>query len=229
MDMPAAVLWDMDGTIVDTEPLWMAAETRLVESFGGTWTQEQGLQLVGSGPEDAGRVLRAAGVALEPQEIQDVLTADVAAALGAGPPPFRPGAAPLLAALRDAGVPTALVTMSLRLLADAVLAHLPQGIFDVIVSSDTSPRPKPHPDPYLRAAELLGADIRRCVALEDSPNGLRSALSSGAVTIAVPHIVPLDGLGAHAVWSSLADRGLGDLAVVFASHGTAVAGREVQR
>lgn len=74
---PHAVLWDMDGTIVDTEPYWMAAETALVESFGGTWTHEQALQLVGLGLDTSGAILQAAGVEMSVQEIVDHLTAAV--------------------------------------------------------------------------------------------------------------------------------------------------------
>ncbi len=206
MRMPDAVLWDMDGTIVDTEPFWMAAETRLVESFGGQWGPEQGLTLVGRGLEDAAGVLQQAGVQLDIADIVDTLTDEVTRMLHAHTPPLRAGVLELLASLRESGVPTGLVTMSLRRMAHAVVEALQPHIFDVIVSGDSARQPKPHPDPYLQAAEALGADITRCVVIEDSPGGVRAGVSAGAVTIGVPHLLALDGLGAHALWPTLAGR-----------------------
>lgn len=219
MGLPDAVLWDMDGTIVDTEPYWMAAETRMVQAHGGSWSPEQGLQLVGNGLEESAQVLQTAGVVLTTSEIIDSLSDEVTAAINGGTPPFRPGAVELLRALRQAGVRLALVTMSLRRMAEAVVAHLDAGTFDVIVSGDAVARPKPFPDPYLQAAELLGLDIRRCLAFEGSPGGLRAALASGAVTVGVPHMIDLSGLGAHALWPTLAGRGLDDIAALLAEHG----------
>ena len=111
--LPDAVLWDMDGTLVDTEQYWMAAEGALVERFGGTWTHEQALTLVGQGLETSATILQGAGVRMAAHEIVDHLTAEVMRALEEYGPPLRPGAAELLAALRAAGVRCALVTMSL--------------------------------------------------------------------------------------------------------------------
>ncbi len=210
--MPDAVLWDMDGTIVDSEPYWMAAETRMVESFGGVWTHEHGIQLVGRGLEDSASILQRAGVRREIPDIVSTLTDEVTSMLRTSPPEFRPGAVDLLRALREAGIPTALVTMSLRRMADAVVAALAPHDFDAIVSGDSARRPKPYPDPYLQAAELLGVDIERCIVIEDSPGGVRAGLASGAITIGVPHFLPLDDLGAHALWPTLEDRNPHDLA-----------------
>ncbi len=201
--LPAAVLWDMDGTIVDTEPYWMASEVELVERFGGTWTHEQALGMVGLGLHDAAVILQGAGVDLTAEQIIEFLTGRVMTLLRERGNPFRPGARELLRELRENGVKTALVTMSLRKMTEIVIGQIPFEAFDVVIAGDDATRPKPHPDPYLQAADALGVDIAETVAIEDSPNGLRSALASGAVTVGVPHMVPLDGLGAHAVWSSL--------------------------
>ena len=103
----------MDGTLVDTEPYWMAAETPLVESFGGTWSHEQGLRLVGLGLEDSARIFQDAGVRMGVHDIVDHLTDDVMRQLASKGVPFRPGARELLADLRTAGIRTGLVTMSL--------------------------------------------------------------------------------------------------------------------
>lgn len=215
---PAAVLWDMDGTLVDTEPYWMAAETPLVERFGGTWTHEQALGMVGLALEDSARLLQNAGVSWGVDDIIAYLTDEVLRQLATTGVPFRPGARELLADLKANGVKTALVTMSMRRMALSVVDLIDFAAFDVVVAGDDVERPKPHPDPYLQAATLLGVDIRDTVAVEDSPNGLRSALASGAVSLGVPLMVSLDGVGAHALWPSLAGRTTADLRDLHAAH-----------
>jgi HAD superfamily hydrolase (TIGR01509 family) len=208
----------MDGTLVDTEPYWMAAETPLVESFGGTWTHEQALQLVGLGLADSARILQGAGVRMEVPAIIDHLTDTVITSLETTGVPFRPGARELLAELKERGVKTALVTMSVRRMAERVAGLMAPGTFDVIVAGDDVERPKPHPDAYLKACTLLGVAPERCVAIEDSPNGVRAAVASGAVTLGVPLMVSLDDSGAHELWPSLAERGVDDLAALLDTH-----------
>ncbi|HWS52429.1 MAG TPA: HAD family phosphatase [Microbacterium sp.] len=212
---PRAVLWDMDGTLVDTEPYWMLAETELVESFGGTWSHQDALQLVGSGLIDSALILQRAGVDMEPTAIVDHLTDRVAGTLRTQGVPFRPGARELLRDLKDAGIPTALVTMSLRRMALGVTDLIDFEAFDHVIAGDDVTEPKPHPEPYLRAAELLGIDIAHAVVIEDSPTGLQAGLASGAVTLGVPHVVSLDGLGAHELWPTLHGRTTADLADLF--------------
>jgi HAD superfamily hydrolase (TIGR01509 family) len=199
----------MDGTIVDTEPFWMRAETALVQRFGGSWSPEQALALVGLGLEDSARILQRRGVRLPVPEIIDTLTDDVVRDL-AGGLPWRPGALDLLGALRDAGVPTALVTMSVRRMAEAIAAAIPFPAFDAIVSGSDVDRPKPFPDAYEQAAELLGIDPTEAVAIEDSPTGLASAVAAGTTAIGVPHLVPLPA-GTWTLWPTLEGRGLADL------------------
>jgi HAD superfamily hydrolase (TIGR01509 family) len=214
----SAVLWDMDGTLVDTEPYWMAAETPLVERFGGTWSHEQALSLVGMGLEDSARIFQAAGVRMGVRDIIDHLTDDVMRQLSEGGGPFRPGARELLADLRAAGIKTGLVTMSMRRMADTVVDLIDFDAFDVVIAGDESTRPKPFPDPYLQACEALGVTPAEVVAIEDSPNGLRSAVASGAATIGVPLMVSITGAGAHAVWPTLDGRTAQDVASFHASH-----------
>lgn len=218
IELPRAVLWDMDGTVVDTEPYWMSAESALIESFGGTWSHEQAMQLVGNGLEDSARLLQAAGVRMGVTEIVDHLTDEVRRLLATQGVPFRPGAQDMLRALRAAGIPTALVTMSLRRMAVDIVSLMDFPAFDLVVGGDEVERPKPFPDPYLQAARTLGVDIVDTVALEDSPTGVRSAASSGAVTIGIPHIVALDGVGADVLWSTLEGRSVEDLAAEFVAH-----------
>ncbi|MGN7965115.1 HAD family hydrolase [Microbacterium sp. 22179] len=215
---PRAVLWDMDGTVVDTEPYWMAAETRLVESFGGTWTHEDALQLVGSGLIDSAIILQNAGVRMEAEAIVAHLTDEVQNLLRTEGVPFRPGARELLLDLKQAGITTALVTMSLRRMALSVVDLIDFPAFDLVVAGDDVDNPKPHPEPYLQAAALLDIDIAEAIVIEDSPTGVRAGIASGAVTLGVPHIVPLDDLGAHELWPTLDGRTAHDLVDLLDRH-----------
>ncbi len=201
----------MDGTLVDTEPYWMAAETTLVESFGGTWTHEDALQLVGNGLIDSAIILQNAGVDMEAEAIVSLLTDSVQEALRTQGVPFRPGARELLTDLKAAGIPTALVTMSLRRMALGVVELIDFDAFELVVAGDDVENPKPHPEPYLQAAALLDVDITDTIVIEDSPTGLRAGIASGAVTLGVPHIVSLDDAGAHELWPTLEGRSAADL------------------
>lgn len=183
---PRAVLWDMDGTLVDTEPYWMAAERRLARRYGATWSDEDSLELVGSDLLDSGRYIRERlGVDLTPAQIVELLLDDVVRAVEDSVP-WRPGAVELLADLRAAGVPRALVTMSYTRFVEPVLAALPAGSFDVVVTGDAVSRGKPHPEPYLAAARMLGLDPADCLAIEDSNTGVASASAAGCAVLAVP-------------------------------------------
>ena len=207
----------MDGTLVDTERYWMAAEEELVESFGGRWTHEDALGLVGSGLWEAAQVFQAAGVDLDADAIVARLTARVREQLVDHGVPWRPGARELLEALREASVPTALVTMSVRSMADDVVNAIPFDAFDVIVTGDSVEHAKPHPEPYLVAADALGVDIRDCIAIEDSPAGLTSAWSAGAVTVGVPNMLALDQAPADVLWQTLAGKSVSDVAALIAA------------
>ncbi|WP_270888008.1 HAD family hydrolase [Pedococcus sp. 5OH_020] len=189
--LPAAVLWDMDGTLVDTEPYWIDAEHAIVEEAGGVWSDEYAHQLVGNDLMVSAEFIRDnSPVTLEPLEIIEELLHRVIAQVRVHVP-WRPGALELLAALGQAGVANALVTMSWRSLADAVVTALPAGTFAVVVTGDEVQHGKPHPEPYQAAARALGVEVADCVAIEDSPAGVRSAVAAGVPTLAVPHVVPV--------------------------------------
>ena len=194
----------MDGTLINSEPYWMAAETELVEAHGGRWTQQDGLGLVGNALDASARVLRAAGVDLGVDEIVDLLVERVRSQV-LGRVPWQAGAHRLLSDLVAAGVPSALVTMSFRRLADAVVSGAPPNAFAAVVCGDEVKYGKPDPEPYLRAAAALGVDVTRCVAVEDSPAGVASALSSGARTIGVRVMVPIERRPGLSRIGSLAD------------------------
>ncbi len=177
----------MDGTLVDTEPAWMQAEADLVTEHGLTWTAEDAARMIGLPLLEAAQVLIEHGVDAPAEAIVERLLGQVVAHVRAEVP-WQPGARELLTALTGAGVPCALVTMSYRALTDAVLASAPEGVFAVVVPGDEVTHGKPHPEPYLTAADRLGVDVRACVALEDSPPGIGSALAAGARTIGIRHI-----------------------------------------
>lgn len=208
--LPAAVLWDMDGTLVDTEPCWLVAEGDLVAEFGGVWTPQDAMAMVGLPLPDAAAVLHAHGVDLPLPQIVERLLDSVVEAIS-GRMPWQPGALELLDALRDAGVPCALVTMSYRRFAEAVLSGAPDGAFTVVVTGDEVTHGKPHPEPYQLAARLLGVDVTRCVAIEDSPPGIGSALAAGARTLGVEHIVPVEARPGLSRAASLAGIGLDEV------------------
>ena len=202
--LPHAVLWDMDGTIVDTEPYWIAAEHDIVEEHGGTWSEELSHQLVGQDLLVAATFIRDnSAVEWSPEQIVDEMLGRVIVKVREHMP-WRPGARELLTALKEEGVPSALVTMSWRSLADAVLAALPDGTFDVVVTGDEVSHGKPHPEPYRAAARLLGVAPEDCVAIEDSPTGVRSAVAAGVPTLAVPHVVTVPEMAGAVHLDSLA-------------------------
>ena len=189
--LPAAVLWDMDGTLVDTEPYWISAEHAIVEEAGGVWSDEYAHQLVGNDLLVSAQFIRDhSPVDLEPVQIIEDLLERVIVQVREHVP-WRPGAVELLTALGEQGVPSALVTMSWRSLAEAVLGALPEGTFAAVVTGDEVEHGKPHPEPYLAAATALGVAVEDCIAIEDSPTGVRSAVAAGVPTLAVPHVVPV--------------------------------------
>lgn len=185
----------MDGTLVDTEPMWMDAEHALAAEYGATWTHEDGIALVGSGLLDAGVYIREKmGVPLTAEQIVDRLVDSVTDSLRASVP-WRPGARELLQSLHDAGVPMALVTMSYRVQADIIAEAA--GVFDAVVAGDEVTRPKPFPDPYHQGATAIGVAVDRCVAFEDSPTGVRSAVDAGCTTVVVQGHADVDPTLGH--------------------------------
>nr|WP_281363323.1 HAD family phosphatase [Nocardioides perillae] len=210
-------MWDMDGTLVDTEPYWIATEFALVERWGGTWSHEHALALVGNDLLVSGAYIREhAGIDRTPHQIVDELLDGVVARVREAVP-WRPGARELLAATAAAGVPRALVTMSWRRFVDPVLAALPEGSFDAVVTGDQVDDGKPHPEPYLLAARALGVDPADCVAIEDSGTGATSAAAAGCTVLVVPHHVPVDAGERRVFRDSLVGLGLDDLAAVHRS------------
>ncbi len=202
-----AALWDFDGTLADTEPLWVAAEFDLVNSLGATWSQAHAEQLVGNSLLDSGAyILNVIGRHdLSPAWVVDQMLARVLAGFRNGDVSWRPGARELLASLREAGIPCALVSASYRVLLDAVLDRLPASSFQASVAGDEVVWGKPHPEPYEKACRALDVDARHCVVFEDSATGARSANAAGALVVAVPNLVPVPAAPRRVHFESLVE------------------------
>ena len=187
-----AVLWDMDGTLVDSEKVWAEIQLRLLPELGAIWTVEDCIGLVGSDLRDAVKVWMTripAGV-ITADRLAERMFTEVVESLRQGVS-FQPGALELLQALRKEELPCALVSASYRVMIDAVLGHLPPNSFDVIVAGDEVTLGKPNPEPYLTAAAKLGVDPVDCVVIEDSVTGTEAGTAAGAYVVAVPHWVTI--------------------------------------
>jgi HAD superfamily hydrolase (TIGR01509 family) len=187
-----AVLFDMDGLLIDSEPLWLEAETAVIRRLGGQpWTPADQQQLLGGSLDRTVRYLRAKASVPQPLDvIGEWLMVEMEELVKARGVQLRPGAAALLDAVRAAGLPHALVTSSERGFMDVVLASTGLA-FDVTVCAADVTRTKPDPEPYLLAAKLLGTEPESCTVLEDSPNGVAAAEAAGCQVIAVPSLLPI--------------------------------------
>jgi HAD superfamily hydrolase (TIGR01509 family) len=187
-----AVLFDMDGTLVDSEKVWTIGLHELARRHGGELSPPARVAMIGTNMVETMNILHAdiAQPWLDPEASVTWLE-DRVRALFADGLVWRPGARELLTAVRGAGITTALVTSTRRNLVDVALDTLGVHNFDVVVCGDEVDNSKPHPEPYLTAAAALGVDPGRCVAVEDSPIGVSSARAAGCVVVAVPCDVPV--------------------------------------
>ena len=200
----AAVLFDMDGLLVDTEPLWLETETEVMARLGAPWSQHDQRALLGGSMErTVGYLLAKATRPAPPETVERWMMEGMLDRVRAGRIVVRPGARELLAEVAAAGLQHALVTSSQRVFAEAVLGAT--GItFPLTVCAEDVTAGKPDPEPYLLALKLLDADPARCVALEDSPNGVASATGAGCRVLAVPSLVPILPAPGRVVVASLA-------------------------
>jgi HAD superfamily hydrolase (TIGR01509 family) len=197
------VLFDMDGLLVDTEPLWFETEAEVMARLGAPWDKEDQERLLGGSMDNTvGYLLAKATRPAPPAEVARWMTDGMLKRAAEGRIIIRPGARELLEAVAAAGVPHALVTGSQRPFTEAVLASTALS-FPVTVTGDDVTRTKPDPEPYRLAAKLLDADPEHCVALEDSPNGVASATGAGCRVVAVPSLLPIPPAPGRLVVSSL--------------------------
>ncbi|GLW69421.1 hydrolase [Kitasatospora phosalacinea] len=200
---PAAVLFDMDGTLVDTEHLWWQAAAELAAELDLTLTDEDLPDVLGRAVEHtAAHLHRSSRTARPEADLVERLNESFAAKVEARTVP-RPGALALLAALRAADVPTALVSASPRRVVDLVLDALAPHRFTTTLAAEDTSRTKPAPDPYLAAAARLGLAPAVCVAVEDTPTGVASARAAGCPVLAVPSAVPIPAAAGTTVLDSL--------------------------
>ncbi|MBX6370821.1 MAG: HAD family phosphatase [Acidothermus sp.] len=216
---PYAVLFDMDGVLVDTEPLWFATETELLEELGGSWTADDHALLVGSALQvSSAFIANRAGAPVRAEDVAAELVERMAKTLRERAV-LHEGARRLLGELEAAAIPRALVSSSHQVLVDAVLDALAPLHFDVVISGDAVEHNKPHPEPYLRAATALGVDPRWTVALEDSPVGVEAAQRAGCWVVAIPSVAPIDPAPRRAVVTSLTEVTLDFLRSLFFTRG----------
>lgn len=210
----AGVLWDMDGTLLDSEKLWDVALRELSLRLGGPMTEATRVAVIGaSSPFALATVFDALGVEKHPDAVADAkdwMYTRVGDLFEEGVT-WRPGAQKALSTARAGGLLSALVTNTERVLVDRALVMLGEEFFDHSVCGDEVARGKPAADPYLRGAHLLGLDPAQCLAIEDSPTGTASASAAGCAVLVVPCEVDVpDGPG-RVFRESLVDISVRDL------------------
>ena len=192
---PLAVFWDMDGTLIDSEPYWHQAEVDLAHEHGGDWNADMGWQVSGRPLPKVAKLMRDRGLNVSEDQIPGLLI-DKVIAMEARHMLWIDGVRDILASLVEAGIPSILVTTSPRRMAQAVVAKAPEGVFADYVCGDDGLAQKPDPAPYLHAASLLGinkpAQMASCLAFEDTLTGINSAVASGATTVAYTGTNPVD-------------------------------------
>lgn len=206
-----ALLIDMDGTLVETESRWWAAERRVMELHGSTWEEDDQNQAIG-GPLFKVVEYMGAKANVKAEIIFDQIVEEMLNSFSKFKSELLPGWENIFQEARKQGIKTALVTASNRVLADALLINNSyQDYFDLVITSDDVTETKPHPEPYLAAAKYFGFDVLECLAFEDSNTGITSSLGAGIPTIAIPDRVLLDSRRGMKILSGLQGLGLKDL------------------
>ena len=214
---PLAVLWDYDGTLVDTQPIWLQVEKDIVASYGCEWTDELGATVVGSsGVESATMIASVIGKPELVSHIDEQRSSMVAQRVAARNLVLLPGVESLLDECFDAGIPCILVSASPRFVLEAGMSRMPSHWFSASISGDEITRQKPDPQGYLLAASLLGVCPRDCLVVEDSVPGCAAGRASGACVLAVPNMTPLDPCPGQVVRTSLSGVSVDSLAEIYA-------------
>jgi HAD superfamily hydrolase (TIGR01509 family) len=212
----SAVFFDMDGLLVDSEPLWLESETEMMAEFGYQWLESDQAVCLG-GPLD--RVGNYMSGLIGGQRDGHSLMLEIIERMVLkfkGELPFMPGAVELISDLRANGIELTLVSASPRSLVDAALSNFAESPFARSISSNDVKITKPDPEGYLLAASSGGHEISNCLVLEDSLTGVTAAKASGAWVLAVPHLVPIEKSGRVDVTNSLANWSFEKLALKYA-------------
>ncbi len=188
--MPHGLLFDLDGTLLNSEWYWREAEGGVLAKYGVEYTDELAEAAIGI-PLSlwVTRMKDQFGIAASPETMERQLIELMAEFTDTRPTLWRPGAYELLERSVELGIPTALVTASPKVLADVVLTKAPEGALETYVAGDMKLTPKPAADPYLVAAQALGVNPQYCVAFEDSPFGIRSAMAARTHAVLVPFMI----------------------------------------
>lgn len=208
MTRAAAVLFDMDGLLVDSEPVWTVAEIELAHWLGGSWDDEIKAEVVGTRLDVAiPTILRHYGLQPSPDAVARATSflLDRMVELFAVGLPLHAGGLDLVDAIRGHGVPTALVSSSFRVLVDAAVAVFGAHRFDLTLAGDEVCHGKPDPEPYLTACAALGVAPSRAVVLEDAMSGVLSAEAAGCTVVAVPFVAPITPAPRRHVVGALTD------------------------
>jgi HAD superfamily hydrolase (TIGR01509 family) len=208
-----AIFFDMDGTLVDTEPYWLIAETSLMAEFGHEWSLEDQKHCLGGPLPRVGAYMFDLAKSESPEFFVRELVQRVESQFLTGLH-FMPGARELMDEIYAAGIPMGLVSASPRNLVDATLRSLDHDYFVISISSNEVRESKPNPESYLKAAAALGVEIRDSLILEDSRPGIAAAQASGALVLAIPHLVDVAEHPRTLVVDSLVDLNLEDIATM---------------
>lgn len=206
---PDAFFFDMDGTLVNTEPYWARSQRNLLASQGIEWRSELDELFTGQSLETMAMLMQAEGLDMPAEEIISQTTSEVFDDLD-NQIPWRPGAREFLQSIREAGFKTAMVTMSWSQMANFVADHMGFDAFDTVVSGDLVANGKPHPEPYLLAAEQLESRPQNSIAFEDSPPGLKSAISANMHAVFVPCGLEIPSTPDFTRWETLTGRSVLD-------------------
>ena len=187
----SAILFDMDGTIIDSEPLWLQAEIQVMAELGCHWDEQDQINCLGGPMERTEKYMQDRSGNVKPygyfgQRLNEVMKLKFVKDLE-----LIPNALELITKSKEAGLKTGLVTASGRELMNSALTRFPENSFDIAISRDDVANSKPHPEPYLMAAERLKVKIDECLVLEDSMTGVRAGLDSGAQVVAISHIISI--------------------------------------
>lgn len=187
-----AVFFDMDGLLVDSEPEWLKSESEITAAYGYQWTSQDQVACLGGPLSRVGQYMHDKCNQAETPDFFTNKLVEVQSEKMRSHTPFMPGAYELVKDLQKNGVKTGLVSASPRIIVDAVLDNVGAELFPFSISSDDVERTKPHPDAYLKAAQLTNSAIENCLVFEDSLTGVGAATSSGAWLVAVPHLVHVE-------------------------------------
>lgn len=195
MTKPKALLLDLDGTLLESEKLWLVAEQQVMQRYGYAWTSADQHHCLGGPLERVANYMEVKTNRAERSEIigNELLTA-VAHLFTTEPLEWRPGARDLVTQAHQLQIPTVIVTASWRSVLDTVMTRMSEtvGTFTHSIAGDEVQNSKPHPEPYLCAAVSVGVSIGDCLAIEDSPTGAQSAVSAGAKVIVVEHMAKIE-------------------------------------